>query len=109
VDCPAHDRPGNPQQTDFWADHDIKAGQELPSSPTPSTPSEWRQRQITRPSKAWGPQSARIKTEAELIFTALAELSTRQIAETKDAIACLKKTPRQPTRRGGIARQARKH
>ena len=46
-------------------------------------------------------------TEAELIFTALAELSTRQIAETMDATG----PPENITAAkagGGIAKQARK-
>lgn len=46
-------------------------------------------------------------TEAELIFTALAELSTRQIAETTDASGMpANKSAAQAG--GGIARQARR-
>ena len=46
-------------------------------------------------------------SEAELIFTALAELSTRQIAETSDATGLVEnKTAAKAG--GGIARQARK-
>ena len=49
-------------------------------------------------------------TEAELIFTALAELSTRQIAETTDAtgLADNTKAAKAAKAGGGIARQARK-
>ncbi len=46
-------------------------------------------------------------TEAELIFTALAELSTRQIAETTQAIG-LKDNATAAQAGGGIAKQARK-
>lgn len=46
-------------------------------------------------------------SEAELIFTALAELSTRQIAETGDATGLVEnKTAAKAG--GGIARQVRK-
>jgi hypothetical protein len=46
-------------------------------------------------------------TEAELIFTALAELSTRQIAESLNATG-LEENKVAGKRGGGIARQARK-
>lgn len=46
-------------------------------------------------------------TEAELIFTALAELSTRQIAETINATG-LPENTKAAKAGGGIARQARK-
>lgn len=45
--------------------------------------------------------------EAELIFTALAELSTRQIAETDDATG-MAENKVTATKDGGIAKQARK-
>lgn len=46
-------------------------------------------------------------SEAELIFTALAELSTRQIAETDDATG-LAENKVAATKGGAIAKQARK-
>ena len=46
-------------------------------------------------------------TEAELIFTALAELSTRQIAETMEATGLPENTTAAKAG-GGIAKQARK-
>ena len=46
-------------------------------------------------------------TEAELIFTALAELSTRQIAEATDATGMADNTTAAQAG-GGIAKQARK-
>lgn len=46
-------------------------------------------------------------TEAELIFTALAELSTRQIAESVNATGLQENAVAGKTG-GGIARQARK-
>ena len=45
-------------------------------------------------------------SEAELIFTALAELSTRQIAETDDATG-MGENKEAATKGGAIARQAR--
>ena len=45
-------------------------------------------------------------SEAELIFTALAELSTRQIAETDDATG-MAENKEAATKGGTIARQAR--
>ena len=45
-------------------------------------------------------------TEAELIFTALAEFSTRQIAESMDAMG-LQENAEAGKRGGGIACQAR--
>lgn len=45
-------------------------------------------------------------SEAELIFTALAELSTRQIAETEDATGMVENKDA-ATKGGAIARQAR--
>ena len=46
-------------------------------------------------------------SEAELIFTALAELSTRQIAETHDATG-MTENKEAATKGGTIAKQARK-
>ena len=46
-------------------------------------------------------------SEAELIFTALAELSTRQIAETDDATG-MAENEVAATKGGAIAKQARK-
>jgi hypothetical protein len=46
-------------------------------------------------------------SEAELIFTALAELSTRQIAETDDATG-MAENKAAATKGGAIASQARK-
>ena len=46
-------------------------------------------------------------SEAELLFTALAELSTRQIAETKDAKG-LAENAKASKKGGGIAKNARK-
>ena len=46
-------------------------------------------------------------TEAELIFTALAELSTRQIAESVDATG-MRENESAAKKGGGIAKRARK-
>lgn len=46
-------------------------------------------------------------SEAELIFTALAELSTRQIAESVNAIG-MRENKQAGRKGGGIARNARK-
>jgi hypothetical protein len=69
--------------TDYWKDHDIKEGEEY-AILTNIIHQEW----------------------AELIFTALAELSTRQIAESMDATGMDENESAAKTG-GGIARKAR--
>ena len=94
--------------TDYWADHDIKEGSEF-AILTNIIHQEWSGVSVKEHKGMKGLKSHNLRdhmTEAELIFTALAELSTRQIAENVDATGM----PQNKTaaKAGGrIARQAR--
>ncbi len=73
--------------TDYWREHDIKAGQEF-AILSDIMHQEWTGLSVKDHKAANGLSSHNLRdhmTEAKLIFTALAELSTRQIAETSDA------------------------
>ena len=73
--------------TDYWREHDIKAGQEF-AILTNIIHQEWSGVSVKEHKAAKGLSSHNLRdhmSEAELIFTALAELSTRQIAEKADA------------------------
>jgi prophage antirepressor-like protein len=95
--------------TDYWREHEIKAGQEF-AILTNIIHQEWTGVSVKDHKRAKGLSSHNLRdhmTEAELIFTALAELSTRQIAETTDATGMAdNKTAAKAG--GGIARQARR-
>ena len=94
--------------TDYWADHDIKEGSEF-AILTNIIHQEWSGVSVKEHKGMKGLKSQNLRdhmSEAELIFTALAELSTRQIAEYVDATGM----PQNKTaaKAGGrIARQAR--
>ena len=94
--------------TDYWREHDIKAGREF-AILTNIIHQEWSGVSVKEHKVAKGLESHNLRdhmSEAELIFTALAELSTRQIAEASDATGLGEnKTAAQAG--GGIARQAR--
>ena len=95
--------------TDYWREHDVKAGQEF-AILTNIIHQEWTGLSVKEHKDAKGLSSHNLRdhmSEAELIFTALAELSTRQIAETSDATG-LGENKIAATAGGGIARQARK-
>ena len=73
--------------TDYWATHDIKKGEEY-AILTNLIHEEWSGIAIDKHKKLKGLKRQNLRdhmSEAELIFTALAELSTRQIAESADA------------------------
>lgn len=73
--------------TDYWKGHGVKEGTEF-SVLTNIIHQEWADVSIKDHKKAKGLKSQNLRdhmSEAELIFTALAELSTRQIAETTEA------------------------
>jgi DNA-damage-inducible protein D len=73
--------------TDFWAEHDIKKGAEF-AILTNIIHQEWAGVSVKEHKTMKGLKDHNLRdhmSEAELIFTALAELSTRQIAETDDA------------------------
>lgn len=94
--------------TDYWADHDIKQGEEF-AILTNIIHQEWSGVSVRTHKAMKGLRDHNLRdhmSEAELIFTALAELSTRQIAETEDAIGMEENTG--AAKKGGaIAKQAR--
>jgi len=95
--------------TDYWRDHDIKKGEEF-AILTNIIHQEWSEINIKDHKKLKGLKSQNLRnhmSEAELIFTALAELSTRQIAESEDATGMSKNKTAAKTG-GGIAKKARK-
>lgn len=94
--------------TDYWREHDIKAGQEF-AILTNIIHREWTGLSVKEHKQAKGLSSHNLRdhmTEAELIFTALAELSTRQIAETSEATG-LGENKTAAKAGGSIAKQAR--
>ena len=73
--------------TDYWAGHDIKQGEEF-AILTNIIHQEWSGVGVTAHKNLKGLKTQNLRdhmSEAELIFTALAELSTRQIAESVKA------------------------
>ena len=94
--------------TDFWRDHDIKEGNEF-AILTNIIHQEWSGVSVKEHKGMKGLESQNLRdhmSEAELIFTALAELSTRQIAENVDATG-LPENKAAAQAGGRIARQAR--
>ena len=95
--------------TDYWATHDIKKEDEF-AILTNIIHQEWSGVSVKTHKGMKGLKSQNLRdhmSEAELIFTALAELSTRQIAETVDAIGMNEN--KTAARTGGqIARRARR-
>ena len=94
--------------TDYWSEHEVKQGQEF-AILTNIIHQEWSGVSVKDHKKLKGLKSHNLRdhmTEAELIFTALAELSTRQIAENTEATGLpANKTAAQAG--GGIAKRAR--
>ena len=73
--------------TDYWANHDIRKGEEF-AILTNLIHQEWSGVSVKAHKGMKGLKSQNLRdhmSEAELIFTALAELSTRQIAESDEA------------------------
>jgi DNA-damage-inducible protein D len=73
--------------TDYWKDHEIK-GEEEYAVLTNIIHQEWSGVSIKKHKDIKGLKTQNLRdhmSEAELIFTALAELSTRQIAESVEA------------------------
>ncbi len=95
--------------TDYWADHDIRKGDEF-AILTNIIHQEWSGVSVKDHKNIKGLQSQNLRdhmSEAELIFTALAELSTRQIAEVDEA-AGMDENKVAAKKGGDIAKQARK-
>ena len=94
--------------TDYWANHEIKKGQEY-AILTNIIHQEWADLDVKAHKDLKGLSSQNLRnhmSEAELIFTALAELSTRQIAESVEATGMAENSA--AAKSGGrIARKAR--
>lgn len=94
--------------TDYWRDHEVKEGEEF-AILTNIIHEEWAGVSGKQHKQMKGLKSQNLRdhmTDAELIFTALAELSTRQIAETENALG-LEKNARAGEQGGRIAKGAR--
>ena len=94
--------------TDYWGEHGIEKGREF-AILTNLIHQEWAGLSVAEHKEAKGLTSHNLRdhmSEAELIFTALAELSTRQIAERQNANGMAEN--KNAAQAGGrIARQAR--
>lgn len=94
--------------TDYWKEHDVKAGEEF-AILTNIIHQEWSGLSVKEHKDLKGLKSQNLRdhmSEAELIFTALAELSTRQIAENDEATG-LKENAKAAKEGGKIAKNAR--
>ena len=94
--------------TDYWKDHEVKEGREY-AILTNIIHQEWSGISVKQHKDLKNLETQNLRdhmTEAELIFTALAELSTRQIAESMNATG-MKENTEAGKRGGGIAKQAR--
>jgi len=94
--------------TDYWATHEVKEGQEY-AILTNLIHQEWSGLSVRTHKDLKGLKTQNLRdhmSEAELIFTALAELSTRQIAE-RDEARGLKENEVAARAGGAISRKAR--
>ena len=94
--------------TDYWATHEIKQGEEF-ATLTNLIHQEWSDVSVKTHKELKGLKTQNLRdhmSEAELIFTALAELSTRQIAETVTATGMTENQTAAKTG-GRIAKRAR--
>ena len=79
--------------TDYWRDHDVKEGKEY-ATLTNIIHQEWSGMSVKKHKELKGLEKHNLRdhmSEAELIFTALAELSTRKIAENTNATGVRRK------------------
>ena len=94
--------------TDYWADHEVKKGEEF-AILTNIIHQEWSGVSVKAHKELKHLKTQNLRdhmSEAELIFTALAELSTRQIAETTTATGLAENQTAAKTG-GKIAKRAR--
>ena len=94
--------------TDYWAAHEVKKGEEF-AVLTNLIHEEWSGVSVKEHKFLKGLEGQNLRdhmSEAELIFTALAELSTRQIAETEAAVG-LPANKKAAKTGGKIAQRAR--
>ena len=95
--------------TDYWKDAGIKEHDEF-ALLTNSIHQEWTGLTVKKHKDLKGLKTQNLRdhmSEAELIFTALAELSTRQIAETEKAKG-LQQNAKASKKGGAVAKNARK-
>jgi hypothetical protein len=95
--------------TDYWRENDVKSGQEF-ALLTNIIHQEWSGVSVKAHKNLKGLKTHNLRdhmSEAELIFTALAELSTRHVAETQQASG-LQENKEAAVVGGRIAKQARK-
>ncbi|MBN2039375.1 MAG: hypothetical protein JW864_05000 [Spirochaetes bacterium] len=95
--------------TDYWNNHEIK-GEEEYAILTNIIHQEWADISIKDHKQLKGLKKQNLRdhmSEAELIFTALAEFSTRQFAESVDATG-MEENKEAGKKGGGIAKKARK-
>ena len=95
--------------TDYWKDHEIKKEEEY-AILTNIIHKEWADVSVKKHKEMKGLKTQNLRdhmSEAELIFTALAELSTRQIAETMKAVG-MDENKVAGKKGGGIAKKARR-
>jgi hypothetical protein len=94
--------------TDYWKGHEIKEGEEY-AILTNIIHQEWSGVTVQQHKELKALETQNLRdhmSEAELIFTALAELSTRQIAKSVEATGMVENKTAAKTG-GGIARKAR--
>lgn len=94
--------------TDYWQEHGVTAPQDF-AALTNIIHKEWSGITVAQHKKLKGLKNQNLRehmSEAELLFTALAELSTRQIAE-KDAAVGLEPNKKAGKKGGRLAKQAR--
>ncbi|KAA0892074.1 BRO family protein [Oryzomonas rubra] len=94
--------------TDYWKEHDIRKESEF-AILTNIIHHEWSGLTVQAHKEAKGLKTQNLRdhmSEAELIFTALAELSTRQIAESTEATG-MDENKIASKKGGGIAKKAR--
>jgi DNA-damage-inducible protein D len=94
--------------TDYWREHDVKSGDEF-AMLSNIIHQEWSGVSVKEHKNIKGLKTHNLRdhmSEAELIFTALAELSTRQVAETQQATG-LQENKGAAVVGGRIAKQAR--
>jgi DNA-damage-inducible protein D len=95
--------------TDYWTGHEVKPDEEF-AILTNLIHEEWSGVSVKEHKKIKGLERQNLRdhmTEAELIFTALAEMSTRQVAEADNATG-LEENASAAHVGGGIAKRARK-
>jgi len=94
--------------TDYWSEHNVKKGEEF-AILTNIIHQEWSDLSVKNHKNLKGLKTQNLRdhmSEGELIFSALAELSTRKIAETESADGL--EANKMPAKKGGkIAKDAR--